>query len=225
LYDFIVTGSEGFLGIPLVNFLEKMGFSVLRLDIQNGCDLSKPEVVESIFRENRARNLVNLFALNDKVEESGFSSTFLDLDLSEFRRTLDINVISLFSVCREFIRNNTGGHIVNFSSIYALRSPDPRIYETGEKPIGYGVSKAAVSQLSRHLATHTAPNFRINTIVLGGVREDQDENFVQRYSQKVPLGRMGNPNDIHEAVLFLTSESSSYITGSEVIIDGGLNSW
>jgi len=225
MYDFIVTGSKGLLGISLVKFLEERSFSVLGLDIQDGCDLSKAEVVKEVFKDNNARNLINLFALNDKVQESGFSTTFLNLELEEFRRTLEINVTSLFSVCREFIRNNESGHIVNFSSIYAIRSPDPRLYETGEKPISYGVSKAAVGQLSRHLATHSAPEFRVNTIVLGGVLENQDQSFIQRYSRKVPLGRMGNSKDIHEAVLFLTSESSAYITGSEVYIDGGLTSW
>jgi NAD(P)-dependent dehydrogenase (short-subunit alcohol dehydrogenase family) len=225
VYDYIVTGSAGYLGKTLVEFLEQKGYVVLSLDIQTGFDLNQSEVVERIFEENKARNLINLFALNDKVEESGFRSTFLDLDLEDFRRTLEVNVTSLFSVCREFIRNNTQGNIVNFSSIYGVRSPDPRLYGSGEKPISYGVSKAAVLQLSRHLATHAAPDFRVNSIVLGGVFENQHESFIHDYSLKVPLARMGNPEDIQEAVLFLTSESSTYVTGSAVYIDGGFSSW
>ena len=80
-------------------------------------------------------------------------------------------------------------------------------------------------QLSRHLATHSAPNFRVNTLVLGGILENQNEEFVTRYSANVPLGRMGSPSEILGAVEFLTSDASSYITGSAINIDGGWTAW
>ena len=114
---------------------------------------------------------------------------------------------------------------MNFSSIYGVRSPDARLYSEGEKPISYGVSKAGVIQLSRHLATHAAPNFRVNTIILGGIFENQREEFVSRYSANVPLGRMGSPSEILGAVEFLTSDASSYTTGSAINIDGGWTAW
>lgn len=225
MLDYIVTGSSGFLGKSLVEFLKGKGFSVLCIDIQTGFDLTKVEVVEKIFKFNRAKNLVNLFAINDKVLKSGFESTYLDFDINDFKRTLEVNVTSLFSVCREFIRNNLTGNIVNFSSIYGVQSPDPKLYSSGEKPISYGVSKAAVLQLSRHLATHSAPNFRVNTIVLGGIFENQEASFAENYSSKVPLARMGKPEDIQDAVIFLTSDTSTYVTGSAVYIDGGFSAW
>ena len=162
------------------------------------------------------------------VASEAIRNSFCSLTKNGLKRIVlpvEINLTSLFSVCREFIRNNERGNIVNFSSIYGLRSPDSRIYGVGEKPISYGASKAGVIQLSRHLAAHSAPNFRVNTIVLGGIFDNQDSEFVEKYSYKVPLGRMGLPSEILGAVEFLTSESSSYITGSSINIDGGWSVW
>ena len=223
--DYIVTGAAGLLGSQLTQHLENLGFSVVGVDLQTGFDLTDAKLVSEFFRDNPSRNLVNLFALNEKVNGAGFSSNFLDLDLDIFRKTVEVNLTSLFSVCREFIRSNVRGNIVNFSSIYGVRSPDARLYSEGEKPISYGVSKAGVIQLSRHLATHSAPNFRVNTLVLGGILENQNEEFVTRYSANVPLGRMGSPSEILGAVEFLTSDVSSYITGSAINIDGGWTAW
>ena len=223
--DYIVTGAAGLLGSQLTHHLENLGFSVVGLDLHTGFDLTDAKLVSEFFRDNPSRNLVNLFALNEKVNGAGFSSNFLDLDLDIFRKTVEVNLTSLFSVCREFIRSNVRGNIVNFSSIYGVRSPDARLYSEGEKPISYGVSKAGVIQLSRHLATHSAPNFRVNTLVLGGILENQNEEFVTRYSANVPLGRMGSPSEILGAVEFLTSDASSYITGSAINIDGGWTAW
>lgn len=225
MYDYIVTGSSGLLGATLMEHLESLGYNSIGVDLQTGFDLSDVTAVEEFFRTNHSKNLINLFALNDKVADEGFNSTFLNLDLEVFRKTIEVNLTSLFSVCREFIRNNEKGNIVNFSSIYGVRSPDSRIYSVGEKPISYGTSKAGVLQLSRHLATHSAPNFRVNTIVLGGIFENQDSEFVRKYSNNVPLGRMGEPSEILGAVEFLTSESSSYITGASINIDGGWTAW
>lgn len=223
--DYIVTGAAGLLGSQLTKHLENLGFSVVGVDLQTGFDLTDAKLVSEFFRDNPSRNLVNLFALNEKVNGAGFGSNFLDLDLDIFRKTVEVNLTSLFSVCREFIRSNVRGNIVNFSSIYGVRSPDARLYSEGEKPISYGVSKAGVIQLSRHLATHSAPNFRVNTLVLGGILENQNEEFVTRYSANVPLGRMGSPSEILGAVEFLTSDVSSYITGSAINIDGGWTAW
>ena len=225
MYDYIVTGSSGLLGTTLMKHLDSLGYNSIGVDLQTGIDLSDITVVEDFFRTHHSKNLVNLFALNDKVADEGFNSTFLNLDIEVFRKTIEVNLTSLFSVCREFIRNNEKGNIVNFSSIYGVRSPDSRIYSMGEKPISYGTSKAGVLQLSRHLATHSAPNFRVNTIVLGGIFENQDSEFVKKYSNNVPLGRMGAPSEILGAVDFLTSESSSYIPGASIIIDGGWAAW
>jgi NAD(P)-dependent dehydrogenase (short-subunit alcohol dehydrogenase family) len=220
-FDYVVTGSSGLLGSKVTNFLKESGYRVKSLDLHEGHDLTDEEFTRSEFASFAASNLVNLFAINDKVKDIGNDCSVLELSLDRFRQTLEVNVTALFSVCREFIRNNSVGNIVNFSSIYGIKSPDPSLYDGGEKPASYGVSKAAVINLSQHLAVHAAPNFRVNTIVLGGVWEQQDESFVQRYQKRVPLQRMANPEDIFGAIEFLCSEKSLYLTGSTIYVDGG----
>ena len=110
---------------------------------------------------------------------------------------------------------------MNISSIYSLVSPNPRLYPASEKNIAYGVSKAAVNQMGRHMAVHAAPNFRVNTIILGGVRKDQPLDFISAYADLTPLGRMGEPQDLFGMIDFLTGTTASYITGSSFTLDGG----
>jgi len=220
-FDYIVTGSAGLLGSSVTAFLRNLGHEVLEIDMRYGHDLRDEECVKKLFQANKSTRLINLFGLDAKVSGLGFGSSFLSIDLNEFRESLEVNVTALFSVCREFVRNNDSGSIVNFSSIYGIRSPDPRNYSAGEKPIAYGVSKAAVLQMTRQLAVSAAPNFRVNSVILGGVYDSQPESFLSAYTSGVPLGRMALPSDICGVLLLLTSTEGSYITGASIIVDGG----
>jgi NAD(P)-dependent dehydrogenase (short-subunit alcohol dehydrogenase family) len=103
--------------------------------------------------------------------------------------------------------------------------PQSKAVFATEKNIAYGISKAAVNQLSRHLAVHAAPNFLVNTVVLGGFKNSQSKEFVANYSKNVPLQRMGTPKDIFGLLEYLCSEKASYSTGSEFFIDGGWTAW
>jgi NAD(P)-dependent dehydrogenase (short-subunit alcohol dehydrogenase family) len=217
----ILTGADGFLGKNISEYLASINHDVLGLDLNFGHDLSNESFVRGWFTDHAADVLINCFAINDHVSPQNQRQGFLDIGLRNFEAFLSVNVTSLFSVCREFIRNNHTGKIVNFSSIYSLVSPRPDLYAGGEKNIGYGVSKAAVNQITRHLAVHAAPNFSVNTIVLGGVFNQQNSDFVNSYSEKVPLGRMGNPSDLFPVLEMLISSGSGYITGSEILVDGG----
>jgi NAD(P)-dependent dehydrogenase (short-subunit alcohol dehydrogenase family) len=217
----ILTGSEGFLGKNISDYLNSVGHEVISLDLKLGHDLSDELFVRSWFSDNSAAVLINCFAINDHVLPRNQREGFLDVSLQNFSEVLSVNVTSLFSVSREFIRNNLTGKIINFSSIYSMVSPRSDIYLGGEKYIGYGVSKAAVNQITRHLAVHAAPNFSVNTIILGGVFNEQHSDFVNAYSENVPMGRMGNPSDLNPVLEMLISPGSSYMTGSEILIDGG----
>ena len=221
----IITGSSGLIGKSLSTFFYDKGFEVLGLDISNGDDLSDESFVKDWFEENKAPHLINLFAINDNISLDRENQTFLDIDLESFRNCLDVNITSLLSVCREYARNNNKGNIVNFSSIYGLVSPRNDMYDSGEKYIGYGVSKAAVIQLTKHLAVHLSPNMRVNCVIPGGIFDNQPDSFMKLYSKNVPMKRMMHVEEIHGIVEFLISDQASYCTGGLYSVDGGWTSW
>ena len=136
-----------------------------------------------------------------------------------------VNLTSLFSVCREFARNNKTGAIVNFSSTYGAVAPYPHIYESSEKHIGYSVSKAGVIQLTRHLSVYLAPKIRVNCIVPGGIAHRQSKNFKDKYAKLVPMKRMMNVKELNRITEYLCSDESSYVTGALFCVDGGWTAW
>lgn len=148
---------------------------------------------------------------------------------------MDVNVKGIF-LCSQIIggamAKGKGGSIINISSIYGEVSPDNRIYVrkkkkgTFVKPISYCVSKGTIPNLTRYMATYWAKkNVRVNTITFGGVFNNQDEEFVKNYSSRVPMGRMARRHEYNGAILFLASDASSYMTGANLVIDGGYTAW
>lgn len=221
----IVTGSEGLIGSEVCKYLSKKGYTVLRCDLKLGHDLTDETFVKDYFKKNKANSLVNLFAINDHVDQARKVSDLFSITLESFNKFMQINLTSLFSVCREFAINNKKGTIVNFSSTYGIVSPVPTLYPKSMKHIGYCVSKAGVIQLTRYLAVHLAPNFRVNCIIPGGVKFKQDKKFIAAYNTKTPLGRMMKVDELNSLVEYLCSDSSSYTTGSIITVDGGWTSW
>lgn len=220
----IVTGSEGLLGSEISQYLSQK-YKVLKLDLQLGHDLNDEDFVRKWFTENKADCLVNCFALNDHVEEGKPRGTLYDVSLSSFSKFLEVNLTSLFSVCREFARNNSSGSIVNFSATTGIVSARPDLYKGGHKHPGYTVSKAGVINLTKFLATHFAPKIRVNCIAPGGVEFDQDKEFKEIYSSLTPMKRMMKKNELNRLIEFLCTSDSSYLTGSTIIVDGGWTAW
>lgn len=152
---------------------------------------------------------------------------------SSWQAMMDVNLKGMFLCCQVIgghMAKTDGGSIINISSIYGMLSPDQRIYEYKEKPffkpVAYSVSKAGVLNLTRYLAVYWAKqNVRVNTLTLGGVFNNQDENFLKNYTSKVPLGRMAREDEYNGAILFLASDASSYMTGTNLIVDGGYSCW
>ena len=221
-----ITGSEGLIGSQLKKFFEKNdGVEVKKLDLTLGDDLTDESFVAKWFKENPTDYLVNCFGLNDHVTKDQKKHTLFDIPLESLSKYLEINVTSLFSVCREFARNNQTGAIVNFSSTHGIISPDPTLYDGFHKDIGYAVSKAGVINMTKYLAVHLAPKIRVNCIVAQGVLSNQDERFVENLSKAIPMKRMMNKTELNDLVDYLSSEKSSFVTGSIVTIDGGYTSW
>jgi NAD(P)-dependent dehydrogenase (short-subunit alcohol dehydrogenase family) len=220
----IITGSEGLIGSELSTFLGT-NHEIIKLDLLLGHDLTDESFVKNWFSKNKANAIVNCFALNDHVKEGQKRGTLFDQDLVTLSKYFEINLVSLFSVCREFARNNPKSVMVNFAATTGIVSARPDIYDGAHKDIGYSISKAGVINLTKYLATHLAPNIRVNCISPGGVEHNKDELFKQKYSKLTPMGRMMRKDELNEIVDYLCSDKSSYVTGTNFIIDGGWTSW
>lgn len=183
--------------------------------------------------------LVNNAALDPKFDPAHLddrSNSFEDYPVELWNRELAVNLTGQF-LCAQSVgrimRDQKQGSIVNISSIYGLVGPDQRLYrEPGSlgsaktKPVTYAVSKSGVIGLTRYLAAYWAgQGIRVNTLTLGGVYNDHDQGFVERYSSRTPLGRMARIDEYCGAVMFLLSEASSYMTGANLVVDGGWTAW
>lgn len=223
--EITITGSEGLIGSTLCKFFKKKKRSVNKLDLKLGHDLTDENFVKNWFKENHTKYLINCFALNDHIHKARGKRNLYNFTLDSFNEYLKINVVSLFSVCREFARNNTVGSIVNFSSTYGLVSPNPKLYGSSQKDIAYGVSKESVINLTKYLAIHFAPKIRVNCVVPGGIQNNQDKKFISKYSELTPMKRMMKRTELNGLMDYLCSENSSYVTGSVLVCDGGYTSW
>ena len=233
----IITGSKGLIGTEITKHFKKT-HKVYELDLELGHDLTDELFVNDWFSQNNANYLVNCFGMNDhitkydndnkstKIKSNISNNDIFNVSLISINEYLNINVVALFSVCREFAKNSKSSAIINFASTYAQVSPIPTMYSQGEKHIGYSVSKGAVLQLTRHLAVHlSSRNIRVNCVVPGGIELEQSEEFVRKYNKKVPIGRMMKKNELNGLISYLCSDESSYMTGSIINIDGGWTSW
>jgi len=158
-----------------------------------------------------------------------------NIPLEENRQILEVNTLGVFLVCQVVGARMVAagrGSIINIGSLYAGVSPDQRFYDhiAGDvpflKPPAYGASKAAVINLTRYLATLWAPRgVRVNALSPGGVLGGQDEEFKRKFCSRVPMGRMARAEDLRGPLLFLASSASSYVTGTELLVDGGYTAW
>lgn len=181
--------------------------------------------------------LINNAALDSPPNSnSSENGPFEEYPVESFEKIMDVNVKGVFLASQIFgnqMSKNFKGSILNICSTYGILSPDQRIYEyrsdDGDpfyKPVAYSVSKSALLNMTRYLSTYWAKDgVRVNTLTLGGVFNGQDERFVKNYTAKIPLARMANEDEYNGAVVFLMSEASSYMTGSNLVIDGGFSAW
>jgi NAD(P)-dependent dehydrogenase (short-subunit alcohol dehydrogenase family) len=143
---------------------------------------------------------------------------------------MEVNLTAVFDLCQGLLpklKLSDSPSIVNIASIYGIQGPDWRIYEDQNmaNPAAYSVSKGGLIQLTRWLATTIAPEIRVNAIAPGGIKRNQPEEFIKRYSAKTPLGRMGTEDDLKGAVAYLSSDLSKYVTGQVLSVDGGWGVW
>lgn len=183
--------------------------------------------------------LVNNAALDPKFDAQHAQehvNAFEDYPLELWNQGIAVNLTGMFlcaqAVAKPMLKQGKGV-IVNICSTYGLVGPDQRLYERDDpnaprmyKPVVYSVTKSAVLGLTRYLATYWAgKNIRVNALTPGGVFNNHDEEFVRRYSYRTPLGRMADKSEYCGALLFLVSDASSYMTGANLVVDGGWTAW
>ena len=181
----IILGSEGLIGKNISSELINYGFEVYGYDLSTGSDISNPNVRNEIFNKHKdAKYLVNLFGLNHTAAKPMLEKGILNNSGEDIRKYNYVNVELLFDACKDFcqiVYNPLS--IVNFGSLFSILSPRTDMYGDSCKDIGYTCSKHAVIGLSKQLASHLAPKTRVNAISPGGVRDNQPEEFIERYNK------------------------------------------
>jgi NAD(P)-dependent dehydrogenase (short-subunit alcohol dehydrogenase family) len=207
-----------------------------------GVDITdKPQVqamVEQVLSlYGRLDVLVNSAALDPKFDPSHpemGSNAFEDFPLDLWRKAVDVNLTGAFLCAQAAVvpmLKQGGGSIINICSMYGLVGPDQRLYQkegapARYKPVFYTVTKAGIVGFTKYLATYYAgKGIRVNALTPGGIFNNNDETFLKNYSARAVMGRMGNKDEMNGALLFLASEASSYMTGSNLIVDGGWTAW
>jgi NAD(P)-dependent dehydrogenase (short-subunit alcohol dehydrogenase family) len=172
----------------------------------------------------------------DTLADQALAGTFEDFPLDLWQQAVDVNLTGTVLCAQEAGRvmvRAGRGVIVNVSSTYGIVAPDQRLYQrdgeerqTRFKPASYAVTKAAVAHLTRYLAAYWGPSgIRVNTLTPHGVFNGHDEQFLRRYNERTPLGRMARVDEMNGPLLFLVSDASSYMTGANLVVDGGWTAW
>ena len=199
---------------------------------------SVQEMVEvALNRYGRVDVLVNSAAIDPKFDpgsKQSHSGAFEDYPLELWQQALDVNLTGSMLTCQAVSRpmmEQGSGVMINIASIYGLVAPDQRLYERrGQlqqyKPVFYTVTKAGILGLTRYLSAYYAgKNIRVNAITPGGVYDDHDDEFVSKYKSRVVMGRMAEKDEMNGALLFLASDASKYMTGANLVVDGGWTVW
>jgi NAD(P)-dependent dehydrogenase (short-subunit alcohol dehydrogenase family) len=241
----VVTGGAGQIGAAIVQGLEEWGARVAVFDIEGAefqVDVTDRDAIENATERvtdewGVPHILVNAAALDSPPdappEEVGPVESYPERSFDE---VMDVNVKGTFLCCQVIgarMAEASRGSIVNISSIYGMLSPVQDVYdfrraqgETFFKPVAYSVSKSALYNLTRYLATYWARSgVRVNTLTLAGVWNDQPQEFLDAYTARMPIGRMADVDEVVGPVVFLASDASSYVTGANLVVDGGWSAW
>ncbi len=234
----VITGGNGLIGSALVKHAILMGATVLNLEVnietdwEKGiifCDVTNPKHIQEVFS-----NIVNKFGRVDGWVNNAYPRTkdwgnkFEDIELESWQQNIDFQLNSTFAACQlalEQMRKQRSGSVINIASIYGVVGNDFTVYEnTGgmTSPAAYSAIKGGIINFSRYLASYYGQyNVRVNCVSPGGIKQNQNPEFIRNFEKKVPIKRMGTPEDIAPAVSFLLSDGASYITGHNLLVDGG----
>ena len=233
----LVTGGSGLIGKELVADISRKGGKAINADIGVKTNLQSGTILMDITNDSSIQNGIDLiveeFGRIDGLVNNAYPRTkdwgtkFEDIDPQSWCTNIDIQLNSYF-VCSQKVLGimtvQNSGAIVNIASIYGVVGNDFTLYEEygGTSPAAYSAIKGGLINFTRYLASYYGKKgIRINCVSPGGIFDQQHPSFVSKYEAKVPMGRLGNPNDIAPAVSFLLSDEAKYITGQNLIVDGG----
>ena len=251
----ILTGSSGFLGKQFAHALCKSNAIVVLADINYSkssklcnelikkydtdviaikTDVTKKKSITSLVSKvvkkfSKIDILINNAMFHENKKD--LVTPFENYSINNWNKVLEVNLTGMMLCCQEvgkIMKKQKSGNIINISSIYGLVGSDQRIYgKSGlNTSISYATSKGAIINFSRYLASYwNRKNIRVNTLSLGGIENNQNSQFIKNYSYKTMTGRMAKPDDVTGALIFLASNLSSYMTGSNLVVDGGWTSW
>ncbi len=193
-------------------------------------DAAEVAVSRALDRFGRLDVLINNAAFTGMSGLKGYAVPFEDQLLEAWDLAYRVNLTAVFLFCKaahKALAASTKGSIINISSIYGMVGPDFRLYEgtTMGNPAVYAATKGGIIQLTRYLATAFAPSIRVNCVTPGGIERGQPAAFHERYNAKTPLGRMGREEDFKGPIALLAGDASAYMTGQNIVVDGGWTVW
>ena len=232
----VVTGGNGLLGQEFIKDIRLEGGIAINIDIFLNneekigyiCDITDKESVENtvskiIHQYGRIDGWIN----NAYPRTSDWGVKFEDIPIESWQKNIDMHLNGYFICCQvilEVMKKQNNGVVINMGSIYGFLGPDFSVYHETDMtmPAAYAAIKGGITNLTRYLASYYGEyNIRVNSISPGGVWDNQNEIFINNYISKTPLKRMAQPYDIAPTVSFLLSDKASYITGHNLVIDGG----
>lgn len=240
----VVAGGAGRIGPAVCRALADRGATVVVADVDReagealaadvdgeflACDVTDDAAVRALFDHvdaeyGRLDAQVNMAYPRDET----YGDRFTERPVESWREQIDKGLNSYAALCRGAVRTmreQERGVIVNFGSTYGVQAPDFSVYREADmppSPAHYSASKGGILNLTRYLASMLGEEgIRVNAVSPGGVFDDQDERFVERYEANTPLGRMADPEDVAGAVVYLLSDAAAYVTGHNLVVDGG----
>ncbi len=232
----IVTGGSGLIGKSIIDDIRSKGGIAINADLNVETDLSNFNIKTNITDENSIFETIELisstFGRIDGLVNNAYPRTkdwgakFEDMTTESWRQNVDMQLNSSFVFIQKIMPQllKSKGNIVNIASIYGVVGNDFTVYENTNiiTAAAYSAIKGGIINFSRYLASYYGrEGIRVNCVSPGGIFDNQDKTFVSNYERKVPLGRMGTPSDIAPSVSFLLSDEAGYITGQNLIVDGG----
>jgi NAD(P)-dependent dehydrogenase (short-subunit alcohol dehydrogenase family) len=236
----ILTGASGLIGLSTLKHLKKNGAVVIAVDIiDNVNDLADDFYIVDVTNQIEVLSLIEI-VLNkfDKIDglvnlayprTKDWGEKFEKIELHSWNKNVDMQLNMVFFICQkvlEIMKKQGFGSVVNVASIYGVVGNDFSIYEDygGTSPAAYAAIKGGLINLTRYLASYYGKyNIRVNCMSPGGILDEKNQHpsFIENYSKKSPLKRLGNPDEMAPAITFLLSDEASYITGHNLIVDGG----